>query len=233
MTKEAKNNRTLFEVFLKKKLPTDGDPSKYSRSLDNKIKRFYIEKLRQEFASLFELTDENDVYKIKQDLATHPSLVYRPGRRGDSRIEGLDWYLEYLQSMVSQDVKLEEHEGQQKEKRIRMATPKMEGKHIKRERTVIQRNPDARRKCIEHFGCQCAACGLIMSEKYGDIGDGFIEVHHLNPIHLFSKAHEVDFKTDLIPLCPNCHSMIHKLEDPGDLEGLRMIISEHTNESQK
>lgn len=64
-------------------------------------------------------------------------MVYRPGKRGDSRIEGLNWYLEHMKSMVSQDTKSEKSKGQQKEKQIRMATPKMEGKHIKREKMVI------------------------------------------------------------------------------------------------
>ena len=66
-----------------------------------------------------------------------------------------------------------------------------------------------------------------MEEKYGQLGEGVIEVHHLNPIHLFDDMHPVDYKTDLIPLCPNCHTIIHKLADPGDLEGLKKIVEEN------
>lgn len=226
MTVDAKNNRKLFEGFLRRKLSPGGDPYKYSRSLDNKIKRFYNEKLGRKCESIYELTDENAVYGIKQDIATHPSMVYRPGRSVDSRIEGLNWYIEYLNSPRTQIDISGEPQTIPNRVRIRIATPEMEGKHIKKEMTVIQRNPEARKKCIEYFGCKCMACGLIMSEKYGEIGEGFIEVHHLNPIHLFDDSHQVDYRTDLIPLCPNCHSMIHRLEDPGDLEGLKQIIQQ-------
>ena len=58
-------------------------------------------------------------------------------------------------------------------------------------------------------------------------GDGVIEVHHLNPIHLFSDTHTVNYKEDLVALCPNCHTIIHKLEDPGDLDGLKQLIEEN------
>ncbi len=223
MTPKAKNNRNRFEGFLKTKIPASSDSSKYSRSLDGKIKRFYKEIMGQEYESIYELTDEDAIYKIKQDLATHLTMVYRPGRRGDSRIEGLDWYIEYLNS--SQPTETPSLPCQTRH--VRLATPEMEGKHIKKERTFIQRNHEARKKCIEHFGCKCAACGLVMSNTYGEIGEGFIEVHHLNPIHLFDDAHTVNYLTDLIPMCPNCHAMIHKLEDPGDIDVLRHLIKEN------
>ena len=96
MTPEAKDKRLLFEGFLRSKLSIGEDPSRYSRSLDRKIKQFYHEKLGKEFVSIYELADANDVYKVIQDLAAHPTMVYRPGRRGDSRIEGLNWFLAFL-----------------------------------------------------------------------------------------------------------------------------------------
>lgn len=223
MTPEAKKKRERFEVFLKAKLPVDGDTAKYSRALDSKIKKFYTEKLGRACSSIYEVSDENAIYKIIQDIASNPSMVYRTGRRGDPRMEGLNWYIEFLNAPPKTDP----HVSRTIIRRVRLATPKMEGRHIKKEHTVIQRNPGARKQCIEHFGCKCAACGIVMSEKYGEIGDGFIEVHHLNPIHLFDDAHEVNYLTDLIPLCPNCHAMIHKFADPGDLEGLKRLIEEN------
>ena len=52
-------------------------------------------------------------------------------------------------------------------------------------------------------------CGFNFLERYGEIGRGFIHVHHVNPL---SQTGEqiVDPKTDLVPVCPNCHSMIHR-----------------------
>lgn len=176
------------------------------------------------FESIFALCEENEIFKIKQDITSHPNMVYQRSHSGDSRIEGLDWYIEFLRNKtaLSQD----STSDSPAKKSIRRSTPDMEGKHVTREHTSIQRNPEARRRCIEYYGCRCAVCGVDMSERYGEIGEGFIEVHHRNPIHLFDDTHPVDYKEDLIPLCPNCHAMIHKLEDPGDIETLKSMINE-------
>lgn len=225
MTPEAKQNRAVFESFLQRFLPSGSDTAKYSRDLDRKIKAFYKKQLQDTFDSVYEIKDENAIYKIKQTIVSHPSLVYRRGHSADSRIEGLDYYLDYLKSNAKPVPKSGSIGS------IRRSTVDMEGRHIQRESTVIQRNPMARRRCIEHYGCRCAACGLSMFEMYGELGEGVIEVHHLNPIHLFDDTHVVDYLTDLIPLCPNCHTMIHKLEDPGDIESLKKLIAESQKRS--
>ena len=87
-----------------------------------------------------------------------------------------------------------------------------------RDREIHQRNPKLRQLCIEAYGSEykCLVCGMNFVECYGEIGKEFIEVHHLNPISQTEGEHEVDPAKDLIPLCSNCHSMIHRLEDPGD-----------------
>ncbi|WP_270404212.1 HNH endonuclease [Candidatus Collinsella stercoripullorum] len=74
-----------------------------------------------------------------------------------------------------------------------------------------ERNPAARRKCIEHYGTSCLICGLDLGERYGEYARGFIHVHHLRALHQIAKEYEVDPINDLIPVCPNCHAMIHRL----------------------
>ena len=97
---------------------------------------------------------------------------------------------------------------------------------VKREVTVnaYERNPVARQKCIDHFGCNCSCCGLNFEDKYGDIGIGFIHVHHLNQISEIGVEYIINPTKDLIPLCPNCHSMIHKKNPPFTLKELKAII---------
>lgn len=73
-----------------------------------------------------------------------------------------------------------------------------------------ERSSIARKKCIEFHGLNCKVCGLTFSKKYGDIGNEFIHIHHLTPIHKIGKEYKVDYKNDLIPVCPNCHSMLHR-----------------------
>ena len=86
-----------------------------------------------------------------------------------------------------------------------------------------QRAKDAARHC---HGTRCMACGFDFSETYGELGTGFIEAHHLRPLGALEEGAPVtlDPNTDLSVLCANCHRMIHRLEDPSDLEGLRQRI---------
>lgn len=73
-----------------------------------------------------------------------------------------------------------------------------------------ERNTYAREKCIEHHGVICKACDFNFEEKYGKVGKGFIHVHHIKPISEIGETYQVDPINDLIPVCPNCHAMIHK-----------------------
>ena len=95
-----------------------------------------------------------------------------------------------------------------------------------RDREIHQRNPKLRQLCIEAFGSEykCVVCGMNFVERYGDIGKEFIEVHHLNPISETEGEHEVDPATEMVPLCSNCHSMIHRLENPGDWKKLKEMF---------
>ncbi|AVF41516.1 HNH endonuclease [Pandoraea apista] len=94
-------------------------------------------------------------------------------------------------------------------------------------RTVIvnqyERNPEARRKCLEHHGYDCVVCGFNFVEKYGERGKDYIHVHHLRPLSQIGKAYIVDPINDLAPVCPNCHAMLHRgpeLLDVGDLKNM-------------
>lgn len=100
---------------------------------------------------------------------------------------------------------------------------------IKRQITVnkYERSSIAREKCIEFHGLSCSVCDLIFEQKYGAIGRDFIHVHHLTPISEIGKNYKIDYKQDLIPVCPNCHAMLHrKLNDEYiSIDKLRAIIN--------
>ncbi len=85
-------------------------------------------------------------------------------------------------------------------------------------RTVIvnsyERNSKARQLCVKHWKAICAVCSFDFEKTYGEIGKGFIHVHHLTPVSQIGKTYQVDPLKDLIPVCPNCHSMLHKQEPP-------------------
>ncbi len=41
--------------------------------------------------------------------------------------------------------------------------------------------------------------------------EGFIHVQHIVPLNKIGKKYVVDYKNDLIPACPNCCAMLHKI----------------------
>ena len=95
---------------------------------------------------------------------------------------------------------------------------------IKKTITVnsYERNPLARAKCIEYYGAQCVVCNFDFGKKYGDIGQGFIHVHHLTQLSDIKGGYEVNPIKDLRPVCPNCHAMLHRKKPPYTIEELKL-----------
>lgn len=91
--------------------------------------------------------------------------------------------------------------------------------------THYERNDEARRRCIEHFGARCQACGLVYEAKYGPIGADLIHVHHVIPLSAICEAYEVDPIRDLIPLCATCHHVIHRRSPPYSVNELQAAIA--------
>jgi predicted HNH restriction endonuclease len=87
-----------------------------------------------------------------------------------------------------------------------------------------ERNPKARKICIKHFGVKCQVCSFDFEKKYGEIGKDFIHVHHKIDISIVGKEYEINPIQDLIPVCPNCHSMLHKKKPAYSIEELKQIM---------
>ncbi len=87
-----------------------------------------------------------------------------------------------------------------------------------------ERNNYARLICIKKLGCYCHICGLDFEDKYGEIGKNFIHVHHKTPLSNINSEYILDPLNDLIPVCPNCHAMLHR-----KLDGKYLTIEEIKN----
>jgi hypothetical protein len=88
-----------------------------------------------------------------------------------------------------------------------------------------ERSVEARNACIVHYKCICQVCCVDFGERYGQFGKGFIHVHHRVPIASIGKDYRVDPIKDLIPVCPNCHAMLHRREPPLEVEELRSLLN--------
>ena len=90
-----------------------------------------------------------------------------------------------------------------------------------------ERNPRARDKCIEYYGYKCVICDFDFEEFYGDIGVNYIHVHHLVSLSKVDSEYEVDPVNDLVPVCPNCHAMIHRRKTDLTVEEVREAVNRH------
>lgn len=89
----------------------------------------------------------------------------------------------------------------------------IEGKVKYRYVKSYERNPKNKALAIKEHGVICKACGFDFEAVYGGRGKDFIEIHHIQQLSEFGEAREVNPKTDLTPLCANCHRMIHRKKD--------------------
>lgn len=82
-----------------------------------------------------------------------------------------------------------------------------------REHKRIERNKKLAARAKKAHGYACKACGFDFEKKYGALGAGFIEAHHLTPLsELKGEKILLDPKRDFTVLCSNCHRMIHRSE---------------------
>ena len=96
-----------------------------------------------------------------------------------------------------------------------------EGALVKVMANKYERNQKARRECVAKKGYQCLVCGRDFEATYGEIGKNFIHVHHLTPISSIGKEYQLNVDTDLAPVCPNCHYMLHRKDPPYTIEELK------------
>jgi 5-methylcytosine-specific restriction protein A len=104
----------------------------------------------------------------------------------------------------------------------------MEGRYLLRWHAYRERNPALRRRKISAVLAQgrplcCESCDFDFSQTYGERGRGYIECHHVEPLHVGGEGPRTI--RDLALLCSNCHRMIHSKPPWPTPAQLRDIIS--------
>ena len=101
-----------------------------------------------------------------------------------------------------------------------------EGKQSKRYITVYERDSKLRNAAIAIHGYDCVVCGFNFEKAYGDYAKGFIHIHHIVPVSEFGDSKTVNPQTDLVPVCANCHSIIHRKRDNTlSIEEMKKLIN--------
>ena len=87
-----------------------------------------------------------------------------------------------------------------------------------------ERSPANRAACISAHGARCKVCGFDFGAAYGPLAQGYIEVHHRVPVSKMGGSYQIDPVHDLIPLCANCHAVIHRVGPPMEPELLAQLL---------
>lgn len=145
---------------------------------------------------------------------------------GEDSEQGFTWYLKepLAEAMIAEGM-VQRYQTEQKTLYPEVVNEDLfEG--AKRTITVnsYERNPQARKQCLTHYGHQCSVCGFDFEKVYGDIGKAFIHVHHLKEIASIGESYQINPVTDLRPVCPNCHAMLHRKNPAYTIEELQQLI---------
>lgn len=106
-----------------------------------------------------------------------------------------------------------------------------EGRILTRAHKIRERNQDLVSKkkstVLERTGkLECEVCGFDFSERYGELGRGFVECHHTKPVSTLKPNERTKIK-DLAIVCANCHRMLHRVKPWMSIEELRLCINEN------
>lgn len=164
------------------------------------------------------------------------------GEEGGSEIQDSQQLLEDVEEFACIDVARKNvarnsDVGEEKKQQIKLATvspmvrnresaePLSEGARKRKAYDAVERNQMARKICLSHYGYTCQVCGLNFGERFGVEFAEIIDVHHLKPLGASDGERMVDPINDLVPLCPNCHRMVHRGRvEPRSLEEVRAIV---------
>lgn len=143
-------------------------------------------------------------------------VVRTAGKGAEARRDAALAASRAVASLILSGLELQAHE---------MIEDLSEGAVVRVEVNKYERNPVARMQCIAHYGSRCWTCDLSFADTYGDLGAGYIHVHHRVLVSSYDgETYVVDPVRDLVPLCPNCHMMIHRRRPPLEPSELREIL---------
>lgn len=104
-----------------------------------------------------------------------------------------------------------------------------EGKAIKIFVNKFERDRNLVKECIKIHGRICAGCKMSFKDKYGEDIIDIVHVHHKKPLSEIRGEKYKNPIKDLVPLCPNCHAVVHSVMPVMDIEQLKERIKRQKN----
>ena len=157
---------------------------------------------------LYSINDYNIIERIRNDYLDNQSL-FEKNKRGNYMYNStFNRYIEFLKDDTKSKI-LNIYPDE-----IIINNTFQEGNSQKVYVNRFERDKKAREACLKHFGYNCQICNFNFEDVYGNIGTNSIHVHHIIPLAKVGQAYKVNPIRDLIPVCPNCHLILHKKDAP-------------------
>ncbi len=169
------------------------------KRVNSKYDGYYFE-AKVEDSKLLDVSERNfDFDEEKKGNIGRANIWYADSNESINQIERIKLYIKELIDGESLN---------------RLDSPNSDDKYVEgqlKEHLVTsrERDPKARRKCIEKYGYVCQVCGINLERVYGPVAKDYIHVHHIHFISDIDGEHTVNPEEDLITVCPNCHAMLH------------------------
>lgn len=214
--------RNLFIEYLQMVLPKDENGNANSKTINDYLDGLsgriapYAKRYYSSFVDIFEL-DFDNAEKIRTLLLKDKEFLEHCKGSNNVQITSLNNYSRFIDYVNANKSTIVVNA-----KGIRKDFAK-EGEPYECHSIEYKRNRELRNSVARERNYTCEICGVNLVKVYGPIAKEFIEVHHKDPLH---KGGRDTTKEDLECVCPNCHSMLHRLNpilSPEDLK-LRMKI---------
>jgi predicted HNH restriction endonuclease len=192
--------------------------SKYYSQFNSAVKA-YINK-SNDFENIDSILDIDDIVLLRRILVLIESR-FAYVTRDDKKAEGLKYYIGYLKSRESTNSPTQHNKYDIKD----IVEEYEEGSLLDCHGSKYERSRKARKECLEYYGYTCRICGFDFEKQYGKIGREFIEVHHRTEVSSYGGTnHKVHPIEDLIPVCSNCHSMLHRTRPAMSIADLTSLV---------
>ena len=225
LTEEQKLIHTEFRKYLRSEESQKGNMlNTLINAAENNLPALIKQHIRPDFDCIY-----NEIYSVEELLTMSAKiksdddiLVEPYGYISSKAIEAYIRFYAQKHNINLDAISLpedysDEQPDQDEEEKQRLEGRMTEAKVLRR-----QRNRQARQQCLEASGYKCYICGFDFEKTYGEIGKGFLEVHHTKPLATYDDEHPIP-QSELCALCSNCHSMVHRKKDVLDVELLKQI----------
>ena len=231
LTEEQKLIHTEFRKYLRTEESQKGNMlNTLINAAENNLPALIKQHIRPDFDCIYD-----DIYSIEElltmsaKISSDEDILAGPyGYISSKTIEAYIRFYAQKHNINLDAVSLPEDPSDQQPAEDEEEKQRLEGRMTEAKVLRRQRNRQARQQCLEASGYKCYICGFDFEKTYGEIGKGFLEVHHKRPISTYDEEHEIP-QSELVALCSNCHSMVHRRKEAMDVDELKSIVQNKQN----